>query len=122
MTITTEQVDGVIVAHLDQETLDASNAREFKTEIAALLAPGAKLIFDLSSLKFVDSSGLGALLSCLRQLNSSGGALKLFAMIKPVRALFELVRMHRVFEIFNTREEAIRSCETTVTNAVTFGD
>lgn len=122
MTLKTEQVDGVVIAHLEEEILDASNAREFKSEVAALIAPGTKLIFDLSSLKFVDSSGLGALLSCLRQLNSSGGVLKLYAMVKPVRALFELVRMHRVFEIFNTQEEAIRSCNGDVTSAATFGD
>ena len=110
MNIATEQIEGVIIAHLRGEALDASNAKEFKTKAAALMRPGTKLIFDLSSLKFVDSSGLGALLSCLRQLNASGGTLKLCSMVKPVRALFELVRMHRVFEIFNTQEEAIRSC------------
>jgi anti-sigma B factor antagonist len=122
MTIKTEQVDGVIVAHLEDDILDASNTKEFKREIAPLITPGTKLIFDLSSLKFVDSSGLGALLSCLRQLNASGGVLKLCAMIKPVRALFELVRMHRVFEIFNTQEEAIRSCDANMTNTVIFGN
>jgi len=122
MTIRTEQVDGIVIAHLEEEILDASNAKEFKQEITSLIVPGTKLVFDLSGLKFVDSSGLGALLACLRQLNSSGGVLKLCAMVKPVRALFELVRMHRVFEIFNTREEAIRSCRGSVSNAVTVGD
>jgi anti-sigma B factor antagonist len=119
MNINTEEIDGILVAHLHEDALDASNAKEFKTKVAALIAPGTKLVFDLSSLKFVDSSGLGALLSCLRQLNASGGVLKLCAMVKPVRALFELVRMHRVFEIFNTEEEAVRSCSVNSTNAVT---
>ncbi len=91
------------------ETLDASNTKEFKRDVAPVLESDPKLIFDLSKLQFVDSSGLGALLSCLRQLNSSGGDLKLCGMCKPVRALFELVRMHRIFEIFNTREEAIQA-------------
>lgn len=122
MNINTEEVDGILVAHLHEDALDASNAKEFKSKVAALIAPGTKLVFDLSSLKFVDSSGLGALLSCLRQLNASGGVLKLCAMVKPVRALFELVRMHRVFEIFNTEEEAVRSCSVNLTDAVTFNN
>jgi anti-sigma B factor antagonist len=122
MNINTEQVDGILVAHLHEDALDASNAKEFKAKVADIISPGTKLIFDMSSLKFVDSSGLGALLSCLRQLNASGGALKLYAMMKPVRALFELVRMHRVFEIFNTQEEALRSCSEGVTSAVASGD
>jgi anti-sigma B factor antagonist len=122
MTINTEDVDGILVAKLLEDALDASNAKEFKTKVATLIKPGTKLVFDLSSLKFVDSSGLGALLSCLRQLSASGGVFKLCAMVKPVRALFELVRMHRVFEIFNTREEAIRSCKALNTDAMTAGN
>jgi anti-sigma B factor antagonist len=74
-----------------------------------MLKPSARIILDLSQLKFVDSSGLGAMLSCLRQLNGVGGDLKLCGMTKSVRALFQLVRMHRVFEIFNDRDDAIRS-------------
>lgn len=104
-----QRVQDVSIIVLPGTTLDASNAREFKSEVAPLLTRGAKIIFDLSHLKFVDSSGLGAMLSSLRQINGMGGDLKLCAMTKPVRALIELVRMHRVFEIFNTREEALIS-------------
>jgi anti-sigma B factor antagonist len=118
MSVRIEQLEHVIIAHLDGQTLDASNAKDFKSEIAPSITANARLILDLSNLKFVDSSGLGALLSCLRQLNAAGGDLKLYGMIKPVRALFELVRMHRVFEIFNTREEALRSYGSSLVGAV----
>lgn len=109
MDFSTETVNGVTVVTLQVETLDASNAKAFKTGLAAVLAPGAKLIFDMKGVRFVDSSGLGALLSCLRQVHSSGGDLKLCDMAKAVRALFELVRMNRIFEIYNSRDEALRS-------------
>jgi anti-sigma B factor antagonist len=66
-------------------------------------------VFDLSRLRFTDSSGLGALISCLRKVNANGGDLKLCAMSDQVRALFELVRMHKVFDIYATREEAVRA-------------
>jgi anti-sigma B factor antagonist len=112
-----EQVDSVTVAHLQGDALDASNAKEFKMQVALLITPQAKVIFDLSRLKFIDSSGLGALLSCLRQLNASGGSLKLCSMAKPVRALFQLVRMHRVFEIYNTQDEALLSYGRTAQDA-----
>jgi anti-sigma B factor antagonist len=109
MQLRTHQIEDVVVVHLQGEALDAGNAKDFKSQVAPSIVPGARLVFELSQLKFVDSSGLGALLSSLRQLNAIGGDLKLCGMIKPVRALFELVRMHRVFEIFNTQEEALRS-------------
>jgi len=109
MDFTTETVNGVTVVTLQGETLDASNAKALKTDLVPVLAPGAKLVFDMKGVRFVDSSGLGALLSCLRQVHSSGGDLKLCELGKAVRALFELVRMHRIFEIYNSRDEALRS-------------
>jgi anti-sigma B factor antagonist len=109
MDFITETVQGVTVVTLQGETLDASNAKALKTDLVPVLAPGAKLVFDMKGVRFVDSSGLGALLSCLRQVHSSGGDLKLCEMGKAVRALFELVRMHRIFEIYNSRDEALRS-------------
>jgi anti-sigma B factor antagonist len=74
-----------------------------------VLEPCSKVVFDLRQLRFVDSSGLGAILSCLRQLNAKGGDLKLCEMTKPVRALFELVRMHKIFDIYVTKEQALRA-------------
>ena len=109
MELATETIDDVTVVVLPGEQLDASNAKDFKRDVAPLLAPCRKVIFDLGALRFVDSSGLGAMLSCLRQLNAAGGDLKLCAMTKPVRALFELVRMHRIFDIHATRSDALQS-------------
>ena len=109
MQLSIEKLGEVSVILVPGTTLDASSAKDFKAAMAPLLTAGGKVILDLSQLKFVDSSGLGAMLSCLRQINSVGGDLKLSGMNKPIRALFELVRMHRVFEIFNTREEAAAS-------------
>ena len=107
--MTLEKSGDVFVMVLIGESLDESNATEFKRDVASVLESDRKLVLDLSKLQFVDSSGLGAILSCLRQLNSAGGDLKLCSIGRPVRALVELVRMHRIFEIFNTREEAIRA-------------
>lgn len=81
--------------------------RLFKEQIAPLLGDNDVVLIDMGKLGFVDSSGLGALLSCLRTMNNKNGQLKLFALAKPVQALFELVRMHRIFSIYNNRDEAI---------------
>jgi anti-sigma B factor antagonist len=89
--------------------LDASNARDFRDTLHPLIDQYRRTVLDLSQLEFVDSSGLGALLSCLRRQVDAGGNLKLCGLQRPVRALFELVRMHRVFEIHNTRQEAVNA-------------
>ena len=109
MEIAVDKMGDVAIAELPVEELDASNAGELKRDIAPLLEAHAKLVIDLGRLRFVDSSGLGAFISCLRKLNAKGGDLKLCGMSKQVRAVFELVRMHRIFDIFSTREDALRA-------------
>jgi anti-sigma B factor antagonist len=91
--------------------LDAGNVKEFRTAIAAVAAAHRTLVLDMSRLTFVDSSGLGALLSCLRMMKSRNGQLLLVGMTKPVRALFELVRMHRIFAIYNLLDEALEEAK-----------
>jgi anti-sigma B factor antagonist len=107
MEIPVIEMDGVAVATVPVNELDAGNAADFKRDIAPILQVHARLVLDLGRLRFVDSSGLGAILSCLRQLTAKSGDLKLCAMSRQVRALFELVRMHRIFDIYATREEAV---------------
>ena len=109
MEIAIENARDVAVALVAVDELDASNVAEFKRDMAPVLESHRKLVLDLSRLRFVDSSGLGAMLSCLRQLSANDGDLKLCSLRGPVRTVFELVRMHRIFDIYPTPEDAVRS-------------
>jgi anti-sigma B factor antagonist len=111
MEIAIDQIDSIAVVTVPVDELDASNTGEFKRDMAPVLQANTRLVLDLSRLRFVDSSGLGAMLSCLRQLSAKGGDLKLCGMSKQVRGLFELVRMHRIFDIYGTKEEAVHAFE-----------
>jgi anti-sigma B factor antagonist len=109
MELSVEVVGDVAVATLFVDELDASNTGEFKQQMASVLAEHQNLVIDLGRVRFIDSSGLGAMLSCLRQVSAKGGDLKLCEMSKPVRAAFELVRLHRVLDIYPSRAEAVRA-------------
>jgi anti-sigma B factor antagonist len=74
MEMTIEKVGEVAVVELRGEQLDASNVAHFKRDIAPVLEGNSRVVLDLSQLRFVDSSGLGAILSCLRRLNGAGGS------------------------------------------------
>lgn len=101
--------NNTLVIELKEDNLDASNVREFKDAVQALIHEQTQVVLDMTAVKFVDSSGLGALISCLRLLNTRRGDFKLCAMSKPVRALFELMRMHRVFNIYDARDDAVKA-------------
>jgi anti-sigma B factor antagonist len=109
MEIPVDEISGVAVAVVLTDELDASNVAEFRSAIAPILQAHDELILDLSQLRFVDSSGMGAILSCLRQLSAKRGDLKLCGMAKQVRDIFELVRMHRIFDIYATQPEAVHA-------------
>ncbi len=109
MKLSTEKIGDVTVVTVLTDVLDASNAEEFKITAAPILEENNKIVFEMSQIKFMDSSGCGTLLSYLRQLKSSNGNLKLCRVQEAVRVLFELVRIDRIIKIFDTKEEAIKS-------------
>lgn len=107
--IKSSEVNGVLVIEAKEKVLDARTSKSFRSAVEGQLEAGKCVVLDLSSLSFIDSSGLGTLLSCLRQTTAKGGDLKLSSLTPQVRAVFQLVRMHRLFDIYNTREEAVRA-------------
>jgi anti-sigma B factor antagonist len=107
--ITVENLDGIVLVTGLPDFIDASNAMEFKAEISTIIASNPKVIFDMSTVRFIDSAGCGALITSLRLLRLTGGVLKIYGVQKQVRSVFELVRMHKVIDIYNTREEALQA-------------
>lgn len=109
MKFTVEDLDGIKVVSSLPKVLDASNAMDFKADMNRIIDECSRVVFDMSNVKFIDSAGCGALITSLRRLKGSGGSLKLYDVQKQVRSVFELVRMHKVIDIFNTRQEALDS-------------
>lgn len=109
MQIPIEQIGDVKVLVVPVAELDAETAGEFSRDIGPAVENASKVVLDLGRLRFLDSSGLGAFLHCLHELEAKGGRLKLCGMSETVRAIFESVRLQQVFDIHPGREEAIRA-------------
>ncbi len=108
MNISTEVRDGRTILSLREERLDAHNSGELRDYLLSQLeAGGQQLIIDLSGVSFIDSSGLGALLSGFKNANLRSGSFVLSGLQSRVQSMFELTRLHRVFEIFPTVEDAL---------------
>ena len=67
------------------------------------------VVVDFTRVRFVDSSGLGALLAGVRAASRSGGRLLVAGLCPNVQATFELAHLDRIFDIFPTEREALAS-------------
>lgn len=91
---------GVVTVTLTGPRLDAANAAEFKEAIAKTIEAGeSRIVLDMTSIAFIDSSGLGALVGVLKRLGSRGD-LALAALQPPVHKALKLTRMDRIFQVF----------------------
>jgi anti-sigma B factor antagonist len=109
MQLSVDRVGDVTVVTVGTQELDAGNAEDFRQQIAPALEGCRKLVLDLSRVRFVDSRGCGMILSCLKTLSQAGGDLKLCGVAPLVRTVFDLIRLHRICEIVETREDAVKA-------------
>jgi anti-sigma B factor antagonist len=99
-----------VLIEVNEDRLDAHNSGELKTQMLTFFDEGKNnLVIDLKAVRFVDSSGLGSLVSGFKNASARNGNLKLCGLQPQVRSMFELTRLHRVFEIFPDVDEALAS-------------
>lgn len=108
MQIQTAKRNNHLVIQILEPRVDAHNSDELKDYIAKLLENNEqKLVVDLSQVRFIDSSGLGALLSGYKNANLHHASLVLAGLQPRVQSMFELTRLNRVFEIYGDIDEAL---------------
>ncbi|HEY5623052.1 MAG TPA: STAS domain-containing protein [Gammaproteobacteria bacterium] len=98
--------NAVIVRPLEAR-LDAAAAPHFKASVVTMIQAGEQtILLDLSEVDFIDSSGLGALVSLLKRM-SPAGTLAVCGLRSAALNMFRLTRMDKVFPIFSSRAEAL---------------
>jgi anti-sigma B factor antagonist len=92
------------------EKLNQRQARAFLAGVQPLLTKDRpQLVFDLSQVKQLDSAGVDMLLHCLSQVMRRDGDLKLAALSHEAAVVLQLTRTDRLFEIYDTSTDAVRS-------------
>lgn len=110
MEIIEEIIDDIVVEIINLDRATLRESEDFKNNVIPKIEAGyKKIIVDLSSVEFIDSTFLGAIVTTLKRVAKIGGDLKLVGFRPHVRAMFELTRLFRVFESFPDLQEAIRS-------------
>ena len=112
MRIDVATASGATIVRPSGERLDIEVAADFRAMLLSLIEQGhRRLVVDLADVSFIDSSGLGALVSALKTLKRSdnGGDVRLARVQAPVVSLLEIIRLNRVFTSYVSVEQAVQS-------------
>lgn len=104
-----QEKDGVTIISMD-ERFDATVSQKLKDIVRNLAEEKQlKLVIDLSKTRFIDSSGCGALVASLRSMMKNNGNMKVANPSAQARSLFQLTRLHKVFEICDDLNTAVNA-------------
>lgn len=101
-----------LVVTVNAARIDASAALEFKDSMNTIEAEHRKILLNLENVAFIDSSGLGAVVSVMKYLGP-GRKMDLCALTPTVEKVFRLTRMDSIFAIYATFEQAMSNQQAT---------
>ncbi len=89
---------------------DSHTVKNFKSSITSLIESHVtNFVIDLAAVTYIDSSALGNLVSFLRSVRETDGDIKIASLTAKIRSVFELTRLHQVFDIYDDPNSAARS-------------
>jgi anti-sigma B factor antagonist len=107
MGFTVGKQDGVTVVDVEGQLI-VGNRQELKAKVLEELEGGErKFVVDFSRTGYIDSSGLGVLVSLSKKIREQGGELRLSSLNEDLRTLFELTKLDTLFRIADSREDAL---------------
>jgi anti-anti-sigma factor len=107
--VETRQADNGASVVAPTGRLDVAGAPALKDAIGQLVGSNGapRVVIDMTGVSFVDSTGLGSVISALKQIRSSQGELRIASPNQQVRVVLELTTLDRVFPYYATVEEAL---------------
>lgn len=110
MKIKTYEVYNAVIIELHGNVMGGPEASEFKELLHKLIEEGKKnVVVDLANVKFMNSSGLGMLISGLTSMRNNGGDLKLANVTEKIESLLMITKLITIFEHYASVDEAVKS-------------
>lgn len=108
--LTTRQVGDVTVIDAAGRITLGEGSSTFRDSLRDLTAKGnKKLLLNLGDISYIDSSGIGEMVSGFTSVTNQGGQLKLLNLTKRVKDLLQITKLYTVFEVFDDEAAAVRS-------------
>ena len=110
MKISTRQVDGVTIVDCSGRITLGEGSITLRDTVSQLLTKGQKkILLNLGDVNYIDSSGIGELVSAFTTVRKQGGELKLLNLTKKVHDLLQITKLYTVFDIYDDEASAIAS-------------
>jgi anti-sigma B factor antagonist len=110
MKTSTRQVDGVTVVDLSGRITLGEGSVILRDQVRDLLAKGQKkILLNMAEVTYIDSSGIGELVSAFTTVRNQGGELKLLNLTKKVHDLLQITKLYTVFDVKDDEAAAIAS-------------
>jgi anti-anti-sigma factor len=107
MSFRVSKQDAVTVVDVEGQLI-VGNRQELKQRVLEEIDKGdRKFVIDFSNTGYIDSSGLGVLVSLSKKIREQGGELRLASLNEDLRTLFELTKLDTLFRIADTRDAAL---------------
>ena len=107
---TTREFSGIAIVDLSGRISLGDGSALLRTTVRGLLDEGrTKIILNLGDVNYIDSSGIGELVSGFTAVRNRGGELKLLNLTKKVHDLLQLTKLFTVFEVYNDESGAVVS-------------
>ena len=108
MSFESEIIDGIAIVSVKASRLDANVAPDLKKAVSDIIDAGtSRIMLDLEEVQFMDSSGLGAVISSFK-LTGQKGEFVICNMNEAVREIFTLTHMDRLFEIYPNADDGLQ--------------
>jgi anti-sigma B factor antagonist len=108
--LSSRQVGDVTVIDAAGRITLGEGASAFRDTIRDLAAKGnKKLLLNLADVSYIDSSGIGEMVSGFTTITNNGGHLKLMGLSKRVKDLLQITKLYTVFEVYDDEADAVRS-------------
>jgi anti-sigma B factor antagonist len=112
MKATTRQVDSITVIDVSGRITLGEGCTQLRQLIRDLLGKGTKnILVNLADVSYIDSSGIGELVSAFTAVSNQGGQLKLLNLTKKVHDLLQITKLYTVFDVHDDEAKAIASFE-----------
>ena len=110
MSFSSEKINDVVVESVEINRATFKEAEDFKKQLNQDIERGyIKIIVDLSKCAFIDSTFLSTIVTALKKVSKTGGNLKLAGVHSETQALLELTGTAKVFEIYSSKDLALKS-------------